>query len=78
MILETKHSKIDLQEIFKKRFNLQVAEFMSKWIAEREKTEDIPETIKYNISSFIYVQHGNTAGSALIFLMSTRVDDCNT
>ena len=37
-----------------KRFDLEKAELDAKWITEKEKLEDIPETIKYNISSFVY------------------------
>ena len=33
---------------------MEKAVISQNWIAERNKTEDIPETIKYNISSFIY------------------------
>ena len=35
---------------------MEKAEMSQNWITERNKTEDIPETIKYNISSFIYRQ----------------------
>ena len=40
--------------IFKKRFNLEEAEVCQRWISERDNPVDIPETIKYNISSFVY------------------------
>lgn len=53
-IILSQYSQIDLNEVFKKRFDLQQSEICQRWVAERNKTQDIPETIKYNISSFIY------------------------
>ena len=54
-IILTEKSKVDLSILFKKRFNLEEAEICQRWIGERQREgEDIPETVKYNISSFIY------------------------
>ena len=54
-MIATSYSKIDLKNLISvKRFDLQTAEKDQKWILEKEKIQDIPETVKYNISSFVY------------------------
>lgn len=54
-IIPTSYSKVDLKDLMNvARFDLEKAENDQKWILEKQKIEDIPETIKYNISSFVY------------------------
>ena len=54
-IVTTSYSKVNLKDLMKApKFDLEKAENDQKWILEKQKIEDIPETIKYNISSFVY------------------------
>ena len=54
-IIETTHSKIDINEIVNtKLFDFEDAEQSAGWIEELNKEQHIPETEEYGISSFVF------------------------